>query len=474
MRGVRVKFAGWRALGGAAALALLAQIVLAGPARGQTEPSWPQRFQVLSGEAAAFGFAVGQAGAISVEVTTQGSAARVTLSGPIAQPIQQTGSGTVRLSYNVTAADIQKSSIWVVRVAEANPGPVAPIAAPRAVILGTVTVQHPAANMQLATAELQRMKAAVVQRVQSRPPARLPDVSAAMKAAYARQIASQQATQKQQLLAAINRKPVALAGTPNRPTIAPKIAPNAPSVRTSGSGDPPGGAPSGAASSSGSAPPAPQITSLSIKQGQPRDAVLITGSGFGANQGQVHFIINPQMDKTAPVDYWSDTQILTYVPDTSGVRAFPAGQVYLQTTGGQKSALNPFQFNPTLDFAQIQPVWNEPDVRLDQTDLMNSQSFAFTHSGGGDPWWHSSDDVFYPTTVLKNGWVVDSALVTIVDQSTGLWIGSGRDHSNAYAAEYRAGTPALYLKVHWWTDPWSTLQYTPILRIKGPLGVPYR
>jgi len=472
MRGIRVKFADWRSPGGAVALALVGQIVLAAPARGQTEPSWPQRFQVLPGEAAGFGFAVNQAGAISVEVTAQGSAARVTLSGPIAQPIQQVGSGTLRLNYNATAADIQKGSIWVVRVAEANPGPVLPNGVPRAVISGTVTVQHPAANMQLAAAELQRSKTVALQRAQSPLQSRVPDLLTATKAAYARQIASQQATQKQQLLAVINRKPVAVAGSPNRPTMAPAGAPNAPQVRTSGAGDAAGGAagggpPSGA---SNSAPaPAPQISSLSIKQGQPRDAVLITGSGFGANQGQVHFIINPQMDKSASVDYWSDTQILTYVPDASGIRGFPAGQLYLQTAGGQKTALNPFQFNPTLDFAQIQPAWNEPDMQLDHRGLTNEQYIPFEHSA--DYLWLSSDDIFYPTTILKNGWVVDSAWVVIQFQSTGLIIGG---NSNAYAADYRAATPALYLKVHWWTDPVSTIRYTPILRIKGPVGMPYR
>jgi hypothetical protein len=441
------------------AVALLAQIVLAGPARGQTEPSWPQRFQVLPGEAAGFGFAVNQVGAISVEVTTQGSAARVTLSGPITQPIQQVGSGTLRLNYNATAADVQKSSIWVVRIVEANPGPVTPIGALRAVISGTVTVQHPAANVQIAAAELQRTKAAALQRAQSQPKSRLPDVLTATKTAYAQQIASRQATQKQQLLAAITRKPVAVTGSQIRPKIAPAGAPNAPSVRTSGSGDQTGGT-----SSSTPAPPAaPQITSLSIKQGQPHDAVLITGSGFGANQGQVHFIINPQMDKTAAVDYWSDTQILTYVPDTSGIRAFPAGQVYLQTTGGQKSALNPFQFNPTLDFDQILP--SGDDMRIDQTDLSASGG-AYLHWGAADLLWHSSDDIFYPTTVLKNGWLVDTALVIVAREFS--W------NSNAYAAESRAGTPSLYLKVHWWTDPFGAVQYMPILRIKGPLGVPYR
>src|SRR5206468_8227593 len=97
------------------------------------------------------------------------------------------------------------------------------------------------------------------------------------------------------------------------------------------------------------------------------------------------------------------------------------------------------------------------------------QEFGFAHSSSGDFLWHSSDDVFYLTTVLKNGWVVDSAYVLVPYRSSE-YGGS----SNAYAAESRMGTPSLYIKVHWFTDPFTSVQYVPILRIKGPLGVPYQ
>jgi hypothetical protein len=453
------------------ALATALLIVLAaGPARGQAEPSWPQQFQVLPGEAAGFGFVVTQAGAINVQVTTQGAMAKVTLSGPIAQPIQQTGTGSLRLTYIATAADVQKSSIWVVRIAEANPAPLSFNKTQRAVMSGTLTVQHPSGNAQIALAEIQRLKATSVQRAKSPTPVRLPDVVTSRKTAYATLVARQQAAQKQQLLAMIDRRPVSLAAIARPPVSKTSgAAPNAPSVRTAGSGDPSGGKGDAGGAPPSSTPPTPalpQVASLSVKQGQPKDAVLITGSGFGTTQGQVHFIINPQMDKSAPVDYWSDTQILTYVPDTSGVRAFAAGQVYVQAAGGQKSGISPFQFNPTLDYAQIQPAWNEPDKKLDPADLWNDANIAFWHMGAGDLLWHSGDDLFYLTTTLKNGWVVDSVTV-LLPETFGLG-------SNAYNADARVGTSSLYLKIHWWTDPLSSVQYAPIVSIKGPLGLPYR
>src|SRR5262249_37520340 len=146
-------------------------------------------------------------------------------------------------------------------------------------------------------------------------------------------------------------------------------------------------------------------------------------------------------------DYWSDTKIMTYVPDASGIGAFSAGQLYLKTAGGREGDLVPFQFNPTLDFDQILPTGD--DMQIDPTDL-SANGGAYMHWGIDDLIWHSSDDIFYPTTVLKNGWVVDSALV-FVEHRTGC-------SSNAYAAESRAGTSSLYLKVHWWTDPFTCVQ----------------
>lgn len=436
---------------------MIAPVLMGTSANAQTEPAWPQQFQVLQGESASFGFAVNQAGVIGVQVATQGAMAKVTLSGPAPQPIQQVGSGAVRLTYKVTPDEVQKSSIWVVRITEANPVPLPLNQSPRPVISGRVAVEHPPANPQLAAAEIQRLKAATAQRMQSQAQRRPADTVAPKRAGYASQVAAQQAAQKQQLVAIMRRAVPLRANQAGSGAPAPGIGRTAPSVRTTSSGG-------DQTAGSGAAPPpaAPQITYLSTNHGQPKDPILITGSGFGSTQGQVHFIINPGVDKIAPVDYWSDTQIMAYVPDVSGISGF-SGQMYIQQTGGQKSALAGFQFNPTLDFAELRPTINGPDQRVDQTDLDIYESYA--HTGAGDLFGHKADDLFYLTTTLKNGWVVDSVNVAV----TFIY-----GNANAYTTEARVGTSSPYLKVHWWTDAFSSVYYTPVVTIRGPLGLPYR
>src|SRR5712691_11615322 len=71
------------------------------------EPTWPQRFEIASGEGTGFGFVVSQPGPITVRAQWQGAPLVVSLSGPLAPPIEKLGNGSVDLSYNVTAQDVQ-------------------------------------------------------------------------------------------------------------------------------------------------------------------------------------------------------------------------------------------------------------------------------------------------------------------------------------------------------------------------------
>lgn len=101
-----------------------------------TQPRWPQRFEAFRGEPAGFGFVVTQPGPISVSVAVQSSPAPVlvSLSGPLAKPVQQQGTGTVQLAYLATAADVQRGQLWLVHIDSLN----APIP-----VQGTISVSHP-------------------------------------------------------------------------------------------------------------------------------------------------------------------------------------------------------------------------------------------------------------------------------------------------------------------------------------------
>src|SRR5205807_6203457 len=56
--------------------------------------------------------------------------------------------------------------------------------------------------------------------------------------------------------------------------------------------------------------PPPAITSITPTRGAPESQVTITGTNFGATQGNSYV----QFDSAAPVVSWSDTQIIFNVP----------------------------------------------------------------------------------------------------------------------------------------------------------------
>jgi hypothetical protein len=451
----------------------LAAVALAGSSSDAQsgEPAWPQNFQLPQGESRGFAFPVTQPGPISVSIRTQGTPIVATLSGAAAQPIQQSGTGTLTVTHTATAAEVAKSSIWILTIS-ANTSPPLLRTTPTIVAQGTVSVQHPPGDARVAQAEAQRRL--VVVRPSATPVAVAMIVSP-KQTAYLSQIAARQSAQKQALTAQLGaRAPVSAAR---------KIAPQttAPSVRTAGGSD--GGQTGGGSSSSAAAPP-PHISTLSANEGQPADPILITGAGFGSTKGQVHFMVSagpPVKDDTASqIDYWSDTQILAHVPAESGIQGYN-GQAYVKNANGS-SQLVLFQFVPQLQYISIdlsiESVITDGGAghhydpagtcRLLGINGPIDPGACVDHSVTADPGsaftWHSNDDQFFPYLKLKGGWVTES-----VDLRTDSGPGGG-----AYLAETRQGTDSPFARVHWWVNPLGEMKYSLLITIRGPAGVPYR
>lgn len=249
--------------------------------------------------------------------------------------------------------------------------------------------------------------------------------------------------------------------------------------------------------SSGTQTPTLSITSLSISSGQPGDSVTIKGSGFGTNICAIHahFAVNASMDLEVPLSYNSyyacdngtQIQALTVrVPAFSGV--VPSdGKIYL-TRGTETTTSLPFHFNPTLDVAQLMPQCNDPDAQINNSnfqcpffDRPTWDYWITVHNGAGvdDPLTgdflgHKAEDIFYASTVLKNGWVVDSVDIKCVSPDKSCVDPTGGNHWGAYIMNSHVGTPSPYVDVHWWTDSFARVQYQIYVNIKGPLGVPYK
>jgi len=217
---------------------------------------------------------------------------------------------------------------------------------------------------------------------------------------------------------------------------------------------------------------APQISPLGVSQGQPGDPVTINGSGFGANPGQINFIVNPGQTVQASADYWSDTQIITSVPQVSGIPGY-SGNVFVVTC--QQSNAVPFQFNPEIDVEQLPIARNDAafgdascgiDVcasihRIEADGSVSNLLVAGGFTG------RRGDDIFFQGYQLKNGWVLDSVNLSLgraPDKSNGAQIGADS-----------VGSSSPFVDIHWWdSSPLGSASYVMAIYIHGPAGVPYQ
>ncbi|HYL91207.1 MAG TPA: IPT/TIG domain-containing protein [Burkholderiales bacterium] len=466
------------------------------------EPTWPQRFALSPGGRTGFGFIAGQPGRIAVTVQSQGVPLVVSLVKPGGQRIDRQGAGTVSIEYTATPEDVSKGVIWAVSLRaaqEQKPGASNAVVQDRplklvvsAVANGTVNVQHPPSDLKRAQAELDsRMSKAAA----SRQGAGAPAAAALTDAPAQRQLALQQeqaarhaalldqmrgkipsdAHQKMsaQIAARAQARPVEPVAMAKGISSARPSAFAVPATSSSAQADT-GTGTSGAPSTGGGASPvgsntpasvaaAPTVSSLSVSEGEPGTPVLVTGRGFTNTPGEVHFIVAASRDLVAPVTYWSDTQVLVTVPDTSGVLAFN-GQVYVKM-GSQRSGLLGFRFIPSTE-TRVLSMTN--DYALTKPSKYHGDGYVYhdllTSLFGG-----KDDDEFFRNTRLKNGWVTDSAYLCCVFGAPVLAAGNG----DAYIVEVRPGTDSPYLKVHWWADMFSDVIYRPQVVIRGPKGVPH-
>ncbi len=213
----------------------------------------------------------------------------------------------------------------------------------------------------------------------------------------------------------------------------------------------------------------PTITSLSVTQGQPGDPVMITGTGFGAGSGEIHFVIAPGKDLTPPAGAtWSDTQIFTSVPDATGLLGFN-GQVYVKRATDQKvSNLVSFRFEPALELRMVN---STQDMRIGSPGSWQSGLQRVEHKNSESPFWgFKGNDEFFMNARLQNGWILDEVFLTIVRQ----------DRGGAYIAEKRGGTNWPYFNVRFWVDAafgavrynGSVVDYVYAVSLRGPKGVP--
>jgi NPCBM/NEW2 domain len=271
------------------------------------------------------------------------------------------------------------------------------------------------------------------------------------------------------------------------PRVFPTVPPT-PSPTTTPGGSHAGSGP-GLGNRPGQAPcVVPQITGLSVGNGQPGDLVIINGSGFGHAGNEAELILSglstPSMMN---VQYWSPTQILADInSDITGVQASTA-YIYVfappcqQGGGVQKSNAYQFQFNPTLTGPVALPI-SRSDVSWGSSScpgcgnlpLLLSATQATDTITAGPVFGDKLDDVFFtsPSYQLINGWTVQNAdldpLLTPT-KNDGCQIGSGGT----------TGSSSPAVDVHCWVSsngPFNspgTAGYVLTIYIQGPVGTTY-
>jgi hypothetical protein len=474
-----------------AALAILAAPISALAAVPPPLPSWPQNFYTNAIERASFGLPVTAPGAIGVAVRTQGAPIVVTLTRPDGTPAQQViGTGELRMSYAATPAEVAVSALWGIKIELQQP-----LAGAEA--RGSVQVQEPPIDPNAFAAFLARPKAP---RARTSPMARAFDHQAkidATRRAFMQAHAASQAARfeviRPRLEAARARglQPLSTRAIPP-PNIAPAQLPSGgPRVIQ--------GMPFVV-----HVPPPPPVIALPLytNQGEPGDTIPIAGSGFGTlGQGSaVHLVlgIKPTDDYVAPASVWSDNEIFVTIPTVTGY-PWLTGSIYVvRNSDGARSQPVTFNFSPTLDL-QVYPTPPQSpadsviplyDAGYCQREASFSNQNPYPINGwarGGDwlgwfPcdsagsmfWGSTSNDIFFQTVALKNGWVVDH-----VDLPGAT--GNGADcNSGFYVSQSDPpliGSNRPRVNVRVWADACPTGDNYPIytvdVYVKGPKGLPF-
>jgi hypothetical protein len=413
-----------------------------GPANIQL-PTWPQKFEVQGPEVQSFGFPVTQPGPITVEVQAQGAPLLVTLQSSGGQPITQPATGGMRMSYNATPQDVQRSLFWTVQIRLAQPMP--PQQGGRAG--GTINVQHPQVNhQQVQTALVAHQQAVQQQRAQQEAQAQQEAAQAAAqieqavqqrRALFEQQEVARRAALYAQIEPQLSRLrsqaggAVRSRGLEGEDSSASSTTEDAmPTEATDEIGTrgglraqaerkifqlPQYSSSQQASIAAGSAPPPQQvmpnpiISSLSLSQGRPGDPLFINGSNFGTGGGEVRFVMGPGMDLPAPAGVvWTNNQIVATIPDPPGLLGF-SGTIYIKRAGDTiTSNLAPFRFDPILVTRDYKMPTVAPDVMYEHQPHLPNYTQHWVFMDNGNVFQGLSGTVkYFDNTVLRNGWVLD-------------------------------------------------------------------
>lgn len=231
-----------------------------------------------------------------------------------------------------------------------------------------------------------------------------------------------------------------------------------------------------------------RVASTDRGEGEPGEAVLITGKGFDQpsvsfrplSSAQISPDVRSSIGASWKISTKTDTQILAVIPDSlKGFSDTVPGVIEVYDHGFVVST--PFNMKPMY---VVVPLWPEPcswkifdtsttwdDYELLNTDYPDSTGkYQYEWIRGAHEasflWGHSGTDAFSTSCVLVNNWTVDHA--EVVDESL--------DSAGAYLDKVGINgisrVPTVW--VRWWADaPLCVAGYRVTIFIRGPAGTDY-
>jgi hypothetical protein len=500
-------------------------------------PSWPQKWDVNNREPYGVAFGVTQPGPVTVDVQSHGAPVIVALIAAGPQPVQQqSGSGSIRLTHQVTPADVQRGALWKVRIVLAQPG------GPSAQAAGTIAVQSPPADMDTLRSQIQAQNT-------SRPP--LDPQSAArvkvtMDASFKAELAKfqqEQTARRGAIAAGLQSLPqmqaarARLQGQVKSRAIESGDAeerismPGEEDIATRGlinRSQPLTIAPQGTQSFKAieATLPAPEITWMSGTSGQPGDDLAITGTNFGPKSASstvtlfyrgfvpntaqaLRYASCPSNPLVAPIKEWNDGLVVVSLPEAPGIiRECPVEIALTRGSDGTTSApMFGFQLLPAMDIRTLEVPPVEADSYVGRPEFFPVERCVESPDGNKTcsivaadvtPGWFWKIGVWNPfthQTDITNIWHVQHAAADLFGykgndtfymtkvlknewktrsaQVQTIDFMGPLPGSSAYLAEIRAGTNSPFISVRTWQEPMTSLIYTIQVTIIGPKGVPH-
>lgn len=358
-------------------LLLPAALWLAGPvaaAAPQVElPTWPQTFTLYAGGTVEFGFAATQPGAVAVDLQWQGvpltvglkDVAQSRLGAPAAHSAPRAS-----ISYDLTAANVTRSCVWVVTLAAPKPpgGPAKalPATAPKPVATGRISISAPQADMGVLQQRLPAIIAAQDKAAEAakakRPPRQTPPGIDARLAAVDKEAQAKLAADRDRVgreVEALSRQSRAQTGRP----AGPKGEAGLRDAKWSAALDKVRRQPGAGGPSRQPPPGKPVLNSVRPSAGSPGDEVLLKATGVaGPPEGvTVLFTLRAganaagKMVAYAPADDDGPDSITVAVPYPGPNAPDYSGQVRIRDGAGRDSNWVPFRYTapalPTITSA---------------------------------------------------------------------------------------------------------------------------